>query len=71
MEELPEKTMKVFPPVGGRVQLMAQQVGNSVSVTYRVSLDKMMILPEDYDDLRLFWETAVGAEKSTIVLKKQ
>ena len=71
VEELPEKTMKVFPPVGGRVQLMAQQVGNSVSVTYRVSLDKMMILPEDYADLRLFWETAVGAEKSTIVLKKQ
>ena len=71
VEELPEKTMKVFPPVGGRVQLMAQQVGNSVSVTYRFSLDKMMILPEDYADLRLFWETAVGAEKSTIVLKKQ
>ena len=71
VEELPEKTIKVFPPVGGRVQLMAQQVGNSVSVTYRTSLDKMLVLPEDYADLRLFWETAVGAEKSTIVLKKQ
>ena len=71
VEELPEKTLKVFPPVGGRVQLMAQQLGNSVSVNYRVTLDKMMILPEDYADLRLFWEAAVGVEKSTIVLKKQ
>ena len=71
VEELPEKTAKSFPPIGGRIQFLAQQVGNSVSVNYRISLDKMMILPEDYADLRLFWETAVGVEKSTIVLKKQ
>ena len=71
VEELPERMLKSFPTIGGRVQLMAQQVGNSVSVTYRTSLDKMLVLPDDYADLRLFWETAVGAEKSTIVLKKQ
>ena len=71
VEELPEKTAKTFPPVGGRIQLLAQQLGNTVSVNYRVNLDKMMILPENYADLRLFWETAVGVEKSTIVLKKQ
>jgi hypothetical protein len=29
------------------------------------------ILPESYQDLRLFWEKAAGIEKSTIVLKKQ
>ena len=66
-----EKTAKTFPPVGGRIQLLAQQLGNTVSVNYRVNLDKMMILPENYADLRLFWETAVGVEKSTIVLRKQ
>ena len=71
VEELPEKISKTFPTLGGRIQLLAQQVGNNVSVTYRTSLDKMLILPDDYADLRLFWETAVGAEKSTIVLKKQ
>ena len=60
-----------FPALGGRIQFLCQQVGNSVSVSYRATLDKVLILPDDYADLRLFWETAVGIEKSTIVLKKQ
>lgn len=71
VEELPERTIKNFPSIGGRIQLMAQLIGDSVSVVYRTSLDKMLILPEEYPDLRLFWETAVGVEKSTLVLKKQ
>ena len=71
VEELPEKKVMNFPTLGGRIQFLCQQVGNNVSVTYRTSLDKVLILPDDYADLRLFWETAVGIEKSTIVLKKQ
>ena len=71
VEELPEKKVMNFPTLGGRIQFLCQQVGNNVSVTYRTSLDKTLILPDDYADLRLFWETAVGIEKSTIVLKKQ
>lgn len=72
VEELPERTVKNFPSIGGRIQFMAQLIGSdTVSITYRTSLDKMLILPEEYPDLRLFWETAVGVEKSTIVLKKQ
>lgn len=71
VEELPERTVKSFPTIGGRIQFVAQQVGNTVSVVYRVNLDQMLVLPDQYADLRLFWETAVGLEKSTIVLKKQ
>ena len=71
VEELPERTVKNFPTIGGRIQFIAQQVGNTVSVVYRVNLDQMLVLPDHYADLRLFWETAVGLEKSTIVLKKQ
>ena len=71
VEELPERTSKSFPTIGGRIQLLAQQIGNTVSVTYRSNLDKMLIMPDQYADLRFFWETAVGVEKCTIVLKKQ
>lgn len=71
VEELPENKVMNFPVLDGRIQFLCQQVGNNVSVTYRASLDKILILPEEYADLRLFWETAVGIEKSTIVLKKQ
>ena len=71
VEELPEKTNLSVPTIGGRIQFLAQQMGNTVNISYRISLDKVLILPEVYPDLRLFWETAVGIEKSTIVLKKQ
>ena len=71
VEELPEKTNLSVPTIGGRIQFLTQQMGSTVNVSYRISLDKVLILPEEYPDLRLFWETAVGIEKSTIVLKKQ
>lgn len=71
VEELPEKVGLTFPSLEGRIQFATQQVGNIVSVLYRASLGKMLVLPEEYADVRLFWETAIGVEKSTIVLKKQ
>lgn len=71
VEELPEKVGLTFPSLEGRIQFATQQVGKIVSVLYRASLGKMLVLPEEYADLRLFWETAIGVEKSTIVLKKQ
>lgn len=71
VEELPEKVGLTFPSLEGRIQFATQQVGNIVSALYRASLGKMLVLPEEYADLRLFWETAIGVEKSTIVLKKQ
>lgn len=71
VEELPEKVGLTFPSLEGRIQFATQQVGNIVSVLYRASLGKMLVLPEEYADLRLFWETAIGVEKGTIVLKKQ
>ena len=72
VEELPAKAVLNCPSVGGRIQFGAQQIGNAVNITYRFSMSKTMVLPdEEYADLRAFWETAVGIEKSTIVLKKQ
>ena len=71
VEELPKNTNLSVPTVGGRIQFLVQQSGNTITAAYRVSLDKVLILPEAYPDLRLFWETAVGIEKSMIVLKKQ
>ena len=71
VEELPKSQNLTCPPVNGRIQFRAQQNGGMVNVAYRVTMDKTLVLPEQYADLRLFWETAVGIEKSTIVLKKQ
>ena len=71
VEELPENASLVCPPVKGRLQFQSILAGNQLSVSYRFTLDMTQILPESYQDLRLFWEKAAGIEKSTIVLKKQ
>ena len=59
------------PPVKGRLQFQAKNLGRQISVSYRFSMEATQVLPESYQDLRLFWEKAAGIEKSTIVLKKQ
>lgn len=71
VEELPESKSITCPPVGGRILFQCREVGNQVSVSYRFSLESTIVVPEKYADLRVFWETATGVEKSTIVLKKQ
>ena len=71
VEELPESKSFACASVKGRVLFQCRVVGNQVSATYRFVMEDTLVLPEKYSDLRLFWETAVGIEKGTIVLKKQ
>ena len=71
VEELPENANLTCPPVKGRLQFQAKNLGRQISVSYRFSMEATQVLPESYQDLRLFWEKAAGIEKSTIVLKKQ
>ena len=71
VEELPESKSLSCPPVEGRILFQMRQAGNSISAVYRFVLGKASVPAEDYADLRLFWETAAGIEKSTIVLRKK
>ena len=71
VEEMPKDASLSCPPVKGRIQFKAQEIQNRITLVYRFTMDTTMVLPEDYADLRLFWETAAGIEKSTIVLKKK
>ena len=71
VEELPESKSFTCAPVKGRILFQCREVGNQINVIYRFTMDEVLVLPTEYADLRLFWETAVGLEKSIIVLKKQ
>ena len=71
VEELPEDASLACPPVGGRILFQSKDLGKQVAVNYRFTMNETTVLPEHYADLRVFWETATGIEKSTIVLKKQ
>ena len=69
--ELPESVSLSCPTVKGRIQFLSKLDNNLLTVSYRFFLEESMVLPNAYADLRLFWEKAVGVEKSTIVLKKK
>ena len=70
VEELPENTTLSCPSLHGRLVFQVQQTEGRVTGVYRFSLGEVLVLPEAYPDLRVFWEAAIGVERSTIVLKK-
>lgn len=71
LESLPESRSISSPSLGGSaIQLTCRQIGNRVQLSYNVNWGTMLISPNEYADLRTFWEQAVLAEKSVIVLKR-
>jgi len=71
LESLPESRSISSPSLGGSaIQLTCRQSGNRVQLSYNVNWGTMLISPNEYADLRTFWEQAVLAEKSVIVLKR-
>lgn len=71
VEELPQNQTLSCPPVNGNILFQCRVIGNKISIAYRFILDRYLVLPSEYPDLRAFWEAAVGIENSIIVLKKQ
>ena len=71
VEELPESQTLSCPPVNGNIRFQCKVIGERISLNYRFILDRYLVLPAEYPDLRAFWEVAVGIENCTIVLKKQ
>ena len=71
VEELPESQSLSCPPVNGNILFQCKVIGERISLNYRFILDRYLVLPAEYPDLRAFWEVAVGIENCTIVLKKQ
>ncbi len=71
VEELPQNQTLSCPPVNGNIIFQCRVIGNKISIAYRFILDRYLVLPSEYPDLRAFWEAAVGIENSIIVLKKQ
>lgn len=71
VEELPESQSLSCPPVNGNILFQCKVIGERISLNYRFILDRYLVLPAEYPDLRAFWEAAAGIENCTIVLKKQ
>ena len=70
VEELPEPISMSCPSINGKVVFTCQNILDKLIVKYHFTLNSTLIQPDDYPDLRAFWEQVAGIEKSVIVLKK-
>lgn len=71
IESLPESQTFVAPELGNSsIIIQCRQVGIAVNVSYQCSLDTLLVIPEEYNAVRIFWELACKMEQSVIVLKR-
>lgn len=71
VEALPEPASLVCPVMeNSSAVLQCQVFGNQIQLSYRFNLNSILVLKDNYQDLRLFWEQVAAVEKCVIVLRK-
>jgi hypothetical protein len=72
VDELPKSVRVKLNDAGeGGFEYIINTTGNTVSLTTRLYLKKATFLPQDYEDLREFFNLVVSKQKEQIVFKKK
>jgi len=70
LEELPKSKLLVLPEKGGKFQYQVTQVGNKIMLNYRLSIDKTLFIPSEYESLKEFYNLVINKQAEQIILKK-
>jgi len=70
IEELPKNKSMVLPDKGGQFQYEVNQVGNIIVVGFRLSIDKTLFIPSEYQALKNFYNLVINKQAEQIILKK-
>ena len=71
VESMPQQTVIPCKPLGGRALLQCLYDGaETVSLTFRLSREAVVVPETEYQAVRDFWDMLIGLYNSTIVLKK-
>lgn len=70
VEELPQSKAFSLEGKGGSYIYQVAQSGSTISLTTKLTIDKTLYLPTEYDMLREFFNLIVAKESEQIVLKK-
>lgn len=70
LEELPKSKMLVLPEKGGKFQYQVTQVGNKIMLNFRLSIDKTLFIPSQYESLKEFYNLVINKQAEQIILKK-
>lgn len=71
LEEMPKVEIIVLPDKGGKFSYQVRQIGNVIQVNSTVQVSRTRFLPEEYPDLKEFFERVVQKHAQPLVIKKK
>lgn len=71
LEEMPKAEIVMLPDKGGKFSYQVRQVGNVIQVNSLVQVTRTRFLPEEYADLKEFFERVVQKHAQPLVIKKK
>nr|WP_295929105.1 hypothetical protein [uncultured Dyadobacter sp.] len=71
LEEMPKAEIIVLPDKGGKFSYQVRQVGNVIQVNSLIQVSRTRFLPEEYSDLKEFFERVVQKHAQPLVIKKK
>jgi hypothetical protein len=71
LEETPKGEVITLPDKAGRFLFQVKQTGNVIQVNSTMIVNKIQFLPEEYADLREFFERVVQKHAQPLVIKKK
>ncbi|MCF0072126.1 DUF3857 and transglutaminase domain-containing protein [Dyadobacter sp. CY261] len=71
LEEMPKAEIIVLPDKGGKFSYQVRQVGNVIQVNTAIQVSRTRFLPEEYADLKEFFERVVQKHAQPLVIKKK
>ena len=69
-EELPKSKSLALEGKAGQFQYEVAQIGNKIVLSYRLSIDKTLFLPSEYQALKNFYDHVINKQAEQIILKK-
>lgn len=71
LEEMPKAEIIMLPDKGGKFSYQVRQVGNVIQVNTMIQVTRTRFLPEEYPDLKEFFERVVQKHAQPLVIKKK
>jgi len=70
-EDLPKPKLIALPGGGGKYTYSVMQMGNTISVTSQLIINKSVFVPNEYPILREFYNQVLAKQAEQLVLKKK
>ena len=71
IEEVPKGEMMTLPDKAGKFMYQVKQAGNLIQVNSQIVISKVQFLPEEYGDLKEFFERIIQKHAQPLIVRKQ